>query len=261
MSDALKFEWVRLRTLRSTYWLIGLALVLSAIVAVALSFATRNEAIDTNVVAAMLTGGGEFAPLPFTAVFMAIIGIFATGHEYRHGTIQPTLTAVPSRSRLLVAKLTSVAATSVVITLASVAINWISASVIRGEALSLSEAPLPEVLAGYVALTLLWAVLGLALGLLFRGVPSALVVILVVPLVVETLLTGLSQVPALDWLRDVVPYLPFSAGQRLVSVGIAESMEGMSIELLDRWAGGGVFALFTAVILAAAWYLFEKKDA
>ncbi|MGH8827403.1 MAG: hypothetical protein ACRDVZ_07345, partial [Jiangellaceae bacterium] len=131
----------------------------------------------------------------------------------------------------------------------------------RGEVLSLSEAPLPEVLAGYVALTLLWAVLGLALGLLFRGVPSALVVILVVPLVVETLLTGLSQVPALDWLRDVVPYLPFSAGQRLVSVGIAESMEGMSIELLDRWAGGGIFALFTAVILAAAWYLFEKKDA
>ena len=44
---------------------------------------------------------------------------------------------------------------------------------------------------------ILYTVLGLALGLLFRGVPTALVILLAFPLVVEGLIIGLSNVPAL----------------------------------------------------------------
>ena len=95
-----------------------------------------------------------------------------------------------------------------------------------------------------------------------RGVPSALVVILVVPLVVEQLIFRLSLAPALDWLRPAVKFLPFTAGQHLLAVGgeVAgtEAPEGY---LFDRWASGGVFAAFVAIILIAAWYLFKRRDA
>ena len=43
MIDALRFEWVRIRTLRSTYWLIGLAVLLSAVVALTIALATRTD--------------------------------------------------------------------------------------------------------------------------------------------------------------------------------------------------------------------------
>jgi hypothetical protein len=96
--DALRFEWTRIRTLRSTYWLIGLAVLLSAVVALIIAVATRNDPNRLGVVTVgdILTGGGSFA-LPFVPIFVAIIGVFATGHGYRHGTIhvRRARTAVP----------------------------------------------------------------------------------------------------------------------------------------------------------------------
>jgi hypothetical protein len=65
---------------------------------------------------------------------------------------------------------------------------------------------------------ILYTVLGLALGLLFRGVPTALVILLAFPLVVEGLIIGLSNVPALDWLIPVVKFLPFTAGGLMMAL-------------------------------------------
>ena len=261
MTDALRYEWTRLRTLRSTYWLIILAIVLSAAVAFAVAFAGRNEDPDSVLIGAVIQGGGAFSPLPFAAVFMAIIGIFATGHEYRHSTIQPTLTTIPQRSPLLAAKVIVVALTALVVTLVSMAINLGIGAIFWGEIPDLGQEPLNEALPGYVVMVVLWAILGLALAQLFRGVPSALTVILVFPLVVEGLIVGLSTIPALDWLQPVIKFLPFTAGQQLAGLDVAAGEGAPEFDLLDRWASGGVFAGFVAIILVVAWVLFKKRDA
>jgi hypothetical protein len=51
MSDALRFEWVRLRTIRSTWWLIGCGLALNATIALLLALATRHDTPDARTVA------------------------------------------------------------------------------------------------------------------------------------------------------------------------------------------------------------------
>lgn len=252
MTEALRFEWVRIRTVRSTYWLIAAAVALNAVVAFFVSWTTRDDERVPEIVGAVVTGGGPFSPVPFAAVFLAVVGIFATGHEYRYGTVQPTLTTVPRRSVILTAKLVVLLGTAVAVTVVSVLANVLTALLVWGEAPGLTG----EVLPGYLVLILLWTVLGAALAQLFRGVPSALVVILVVPLIVEQLVFSLSFVPALDWLAPAIKFLPFTAGQRLVAVsGETE------VEFLDRWPSGGVFALFVAVVLAVAWTLFTRRDA
>ncbi|RIQ31176.1 ABC transporter permease [Jiangella rhizosphaerae] len=258
MSSALRFEWVRLRTLRSTYWLLGIGLLVTAGVAFIIAYATRNDPLDADIAAQVLTGGAEFAT--FIPVFMAIIGIFSTGHEYRHGTIQPTLTAIPQRSRLLLAKIIMVSLCSVVVVALSLAINLVIGLIFWGELPSFGN-PLDEVIPGYFVLVILYAICGLALAQLFRGVPSAIVVLLVTPLLVEGLISGLSLVPALDWLQPALKFLPFSAGARLLATGPYEANGGPEFDYLDRWASGGVFAAFVAIILAVAWYLFKKRDA
>jgi ABC-type transport system involved in multi-copper enzyme maturation permease subunit len=261
VTDALRFEWVRIRTLRSTYWLIGLALVLSAAVALIFGLATRSDPLTVVIIGRALTAGGDFG-VPFPAIFMAIIGIFATGHEYRHNTIQPTLTAIPQRSRLLAAKVIVVVATAVLVAVVSMLLCWVVFMITRGESVALGDAPLPEALGGYVVYTVLWAVLGLALAQLFRGVPSAIVVIFVFPFIVETVIVGLSFVPALDWLQPALKFLPFSAGSRLFAFEDFPTGEGQpNFDFLDRWVSGSVFAVFVGVILAIGWVLFQKKDA
>ncbi|WP_083421283.1 ABC transporter permease subunit [Jiangella alkaliphila] len=253
---------MRLRTLRSTYWLIGLAILLSAGVAFIAAFATRNDsdAMDPDVVGTVLFGGGSLTPFPFIAIFMAIVGIFATGHEYRHSTIQPTLTAIPQRSTVLGAKVIMVAAVSAIVTVVSVVVNGAVGLIYWGELPDLS-APLDEAIAGYVVFVVIYALSGLALAQLFRGVPSALVFVLVFPLVIESLVAGLSMLSALDWLEPALKFLPYAAGSRLFATEPYDPQGGPDFDFLDRWASGGVFAAFVAIVLAVAWYLFKKRDA
>lgn len=178
----------------------------------------------------------------------------------RVGTILPTLTAMPRRSALLAAKVLVVAAVSAAAAVATIAVCWLVGSAVRGELLPLGADPVPSVLVGHVVLVMLYGVLGAALGQLTRGIPGAIVIVLITPLVVEPLITALSQLDALGWLRDVAAYLPFTAGMRLVSAGMtAAGPDGE--QLLGRWEGGAVFGGFIALLLAVAWVLFKRRDA
>jgi len=107
---------------------------------------------------------------------------------------------------------------------------------------------------------MLYGVLGAALGQLTRGIPAAIAIVLLTPLLIEPVITALAGLQALSWLRDLVPYLPFTAGMRLVSAELtAANQDGGT--LLTRWEGGAVFAGFIALLLAVAWILFERRDA
>jgi ABC-type transport system involved in multi-copper enzyme maturation permease subunit len=261
--DALRFEWTRIRTLRSTYWLIGLAVLLSGAVALIIAVATRTDPnrLGAVTVGNILTGGGSFA-IPFIPIFVAIIGVFATGHEYRHGTIQPTLMAIPQRSTLLIAKIVMVVLAAIFAVVLSVVVNYLIGLTFWSQAPNLGADPLNQALPGYLAYAILYTVLGLALGLLFRGVPTALVLLLVFPLVVEGLITGLSNVPALDWLVPVVKFLPFTAGGLMMALETPDvGADSLDYDFFGRWASGGIFAVFVTAILALAWLLFQKKDA
>jgi ABC-2 type transport system permease protein len=254
--DALRFEWARIRTVRSTYWLIGSALLLTVAVALAVAVVTRHEPHVPEVVGAVLAGGGPNSPVPFAAVFLAAAGVLATGHEYRYGTIQPTLTAVPRRAALLAAKLAVLAGTALVVAVVSLLAATATLWLVWGGVPGLTDAPLTEAIAGHLVLVLLWTVLGAALGQLFRGVPTPLVVLLVVPLFVEQVLISLSYVTVLHWLTPIVRFLPFTAGQQLLRAGGEPDFA-----FFGRWISGGVFAAFVAIVLALAWTLFTRRDA
>ena len=261
MPDALRYEWTRLRTLRSTYLLIGIGVLCAALIPMIFGLAAAGEPLNDELIAVGVNGGASFG-IPFLAVFLAVIGILTTGHEYRHGTIQPTLTALPQRSRLIAAKILVVSAVTVVVTLASMLINTAIMMAFWGELPGFFDDPLRSSLIGYLLYTLIYMLVGLGLGLLFRGVPSALVVIFLMPLIIENVIAGLSVIPALDWLVPVVKFLPFTAGTLLMSIGGIEfGPEAPDYDLFGRWAAGAVFAIFAALIISVAWTLFKKRDA
>ena len=113
MIDALRYEWVRITTIRSTYWISGIAIVigvgLSFLVSMASSFAADGDELPSASEIDFLAPAiaTQFAALqgPYiVAYIVAIIGVFAWGHEYRHGMIRATLTAQGSRTTVWVAK-------------------------------------------------------------------------------------------------------------------------------------------------------------
>lgn len=256
MIDALRYEGVRVKTIGSTYWAVLIGLGLCALIALGFGVDSRGTDLSAALSSLLLTGGGEGLPFPVLGVAISLIGILATGHEYRHRMIYPTLTAIPRRSALLGAKVTVVAAVSGAAALVSIAVSWLVGSLAYGEALPIGAAPVPMVLIGYVLLVIGFGVLGVALGQLTRAIPAAVVIVLLGPLVVEPVLSMLSGLDALSWMQQVVPYVPFTAGMRLLTAGLYDGADA-----LGRWEGGAVFAGFVAVLLAISWVLFERRDA
>ncbi len=256
---------MRIRTLRSTYWLTGLALLLSAAVAGIIAYNMRNDPIEAGAAGVILTGGTSFSPLPFVAVFMGIMGVFSFGHEYRHGTILSTLAAVPRRGSLATAKCLVLVAWSLAVAVVSVGLNWLVGWILSGQSLPLTDNPAGPALVGYLCYVVLWALLGLGLGSLLRNLPAAMVVLLVVPLVVEPLVSALTLLPALESIREFVYYLPFTAGKTMLeSMDMTQLGGGQETTFGDapgRVTSGLTFAAWAALLLAPAVALFHKRDA
>lgn len=260
MTDALRFEWVRLTTVRSTYWLLALAIVLPALLNGLVGYLSRSESLGSEFEATLITSGVALFPLPLPAVLVGILGVLSVGHDYRHGTIAPTLTALPNRSALVAAKLILIAVTSAVVALLNISVNYLLLTVMRGapELDDRGEAAL----VGYLVLLVLWGVLGVASTLLTRITALVLPLLFVLPLVVEPVLSALTLIPALSDLQPLTRFLPFTAGTQLAqALGPDQIGSADGAPPLTRAQNGLVFTAFVTLLLAPAWLLFEKRDA
>lgn len=265
MTRALAFEWQRIRTVRSTYWLTALALVLSGAVAGLIAGFSRDNGLDDEMIGIVLTGGTQFIPLPFAPLFMGIIGAFAFGHEYRHNLILSTLTAIPRRVNLVIAKVIILAVWALVVAVVSILINWGLATGLTGERLPLVDDPTGPALLAYIGYVVLWAMLGLAVGMLVRNLPATLVVLMLVPLIVEpTVVALISFIDAFESLRPATPYFPFTAGNGMIATVSAEggAFGGTVVaNQPSRGVSALTFTAWIAAVLLPAWALFHKRDA
>jgi ABC-2 type transport system permease protein len=274
MIDALRFELVRMRTLRSTWWMIAAALFLEVVVAVLVGYFGRHDIADQSTITAQstilaaLTGGSGYAPLPLMGIFAGIIGALTFGHEYFRKTITSTLASVPRRSILVAAKTLVLVVTAILLALAGVALGWAAMSIASGHLIKLTGDMTP-VLAGFVIQVVLMALLSLALCLLTRSLPLTMALIFVWPLIIENVFQLLFLIPALRDNNELLNYLPFAAGRRLTAIADIDQQNASAAaeggtpipEQLSRVAGGLVFFVWIAVIYVSGWILFRKRDA
>lgn len=264
MISALRYEWRRIFTIRSTFILLACAFIVSlllgwitieALSALSSTSADGQESPEATELATM-----EFMSLVFTTsggviplIFLGTIAAQAFGQEYRQGTIRLTLTAIPFRGRVFSAKL--------LLVLLVVAVGWIITTILTYLTMSalLSGKGIAQVGAfdmGYLGRGLLF-VLGfcaIVFGVTLLTRILALGVIIPVvfwavaePLLITTLggsVTGSSE--STSWIEHI---LPFHNGMQFV-----EATQSMV-------SGALVFLAWIIVILGASWILFDKRDA
>jgi ABC-2 type transport system permease protein len=254
VTSALRYEWVRLRTIRSTWVLSLFSVLLSGLVAFLVAKSTDHVGLSDY--ANVLIGGA-----PFISLFMALVGVYAYGHEYRHGTIRATLTAVPQRASVFLAKMFVVVSWSVLVAAVSIGMAWAVGTLTLGNKapdLSLSDSPLPRVLLGALLVVVVWALVGLGYAGLFRNVPASIVVLLVLPLIVEPLLETLLSTDFMEPVKAVARFLPFTVAHAVTAVDRFELPTGAHIL---PWQGAATFGGFAVLVLALASVLFAKRDA
>ncbi|MBD0841600.1 ABC transporter permease [Streptomyces sp. TRM68416] len=262
MTSALRYEWVRLTTVRSTWWLIGISVIAQGMLALVFTLSGKSHdgsfAADAGALA--LSGGTGMVPLVF--VFMGLIGVFSTGHEYRYGTIRASLTAFPRRTDLWAAKALVVATVAAVVGVLLTAESLGIGLLVGGPSAEVvfTASPMGRVAAGYVVYLVICALFGLALAGIARNVPAAVALLITVPVIIEGLVAVILGMEAFGSARSLSAYLPFTAGERMMAVSTETPLDGGPLPLRPL-TGGLVFTAYGAALLALWGTLFVKRDA
>ena len=104
--DVLRSEWVKLRSVRSTFWAltvtvvlgIGLGALISAVTAHGYAKFSVSDKLSWDPTALSLDGIG------IATLAIAVLGVLCISSEYSSGMIRTSLIAVPKRGRVLAAK-------------------------------------------------------------------------------------------------------------------------------------------------------------
>ena len=251
-------ESTKIRSVRSTLWTLILLFVVTvgftALLCLAISASWRQSrpATHASVIAdpvGTILGTG----LLFGQLAVCVLGVMIISSEYGSGTIRVSLLAVPRRWPMLTAKMLVFAVIVFVVgELAAFGSFFAGSAILHSHVhVSLSD---PGVTRAILGAGLYLTVLGwfsMAIGGLLRhtagAITTAIGVVFVLPIIAAFL-------PA-SWGQHIHDYLPSSSGSM-----IAQAHQGVN-QVLSPWQGFGVFCIWTALLLAAAFTLLQRRDA
>jgi ABC-2 type transport system permease protein len=253
MINALRSEWIKLRSVRMNLVLCIIAVALPLLVSILTSALVNANDLDTQSLAGTIT-----ATSVITALLLGVIGVVSIGGEFSHGTIRPTFAATPRRSRVLIAKGVITAGAALLVEGAVVVLAYgVSSAIASSRGASISLADHPEArngLIGIVVFAVIVSLLGFALGLLIRNMPSAIAVLILWPLLIESIIGGLLTAAGVE---HAFKWLPFQAG---VQLGNPDDGSGGG-DLLARVPAGLYFAAVTLVVAVVGASFTNRRDA
>ena len=270
-------EWIKFRSLRSTWWSIGIALLVSVGLGILFSDLRGND---------IATHGGfeeDQTALSLRGFYLAqlavgVLGVLFITGEYSTGMIRATLSAVPKRVPVWAAKIAVFAATIFVVTLVAAFIAFLGGQAVLssyhvhgiflpGPQGNIGFAPGPAGIVHSLGVSISYpgalraifgaalymtgvGLLGLGCGFIVRNAGGAIAtlfgLLLVLPLLAQALPSSLQQ--------HVSKYLPLLAGT-------AGMNTQSGTDQLSPWAGLGVFALYVVAALGVGLYVLRLRDA
>jgi len=253
--NAIRSELHKLASLPSVWAAIAVGLLVAPVVAY-LSSSTTLSAIQAGTDSGPASIDSGFQELAFGVVGAIILGVVAVSSEYvaegeeATGTRQiiTSLTAAPSRARLLIAKAGAVALAVASLAMATSVITLTVTRGLLGEASVPLTADTAGRVAGVVVYWVLTALLASGITLFTRSgiVPLAVLILNTSVITVTYLLTRVTA---------LANYLPDMAGLRMF---IRELDSPVKIAPLN---GGAVMFAWILFVLVAGAIVFQRRDA
>jgi ABC-2 type transport system permease protein len=244
--QAARMEWIKLRSLRSTWWVLALTVAGAAGIAVAVGVNTEDAAADLT--------NNALAGIALGLLLVGVLGVLAMTGEYSSGTIRATLAAVPNRPLALAAKAAVFGALALAAGEAAAFIAFFAGGAALPAAIPAPTLGQPGVLravvlggAGYCLIGLL----GVGFGAVVRHTPAAIAMLVGGVYVLAQLVAGLAT-----WM---MAWLPIAIVAN--SLSVTRPVGDGQLRFLSPWAGLAVLGLYAAVSLAAGAFLLARRDA
>lgn len=261
---ALRSELTKIRTLRSTYWLLGSMIVVTAGIGALISVGqahllanVRNsdsapeyaqQLASTDSVYFSLLG------LVLGQLVIVVLGSLVITSEYSSGMVRATLLALPRRGAVYAAKIV----VFTVITLLAGLVTSFFAYFVGQAVLSAEKANValshPHVLRAVIGGGLFLAVCGLlafGIGAMLRHSAGAIAVstcLLFVTFIIWLFLPS-------SWQQSFGKWLPFNAGSQ-----VWQTRQNFP-HAASTWTGFGAFCVYAAIALIGGLILFCSRDA
>jgi ABC-2 type transport system permease protein len=231
LAHAARMEWVKLRSLRSTWW--ALAVTVAGAIGIAATVGVNTRDADADLTNNALAG------ISLGLLVVGVLGVLVMTGEYSSGMIRATLAAIPNRPLVLAAK-------AVVFGVVALAVGEAAAFI----AFFAGGATLPDRIQAVVmtgAGFCLVGLLGLGLGAIIRHTPAAIAVLVGGVYVIGQIVGAAAHA--------LMGYVPISIVAN--SLSTTEPLPGM----LAPWAGLGMLSLYAAVALGVGGWLLARRDA
>jgi ABC-2 type transport system permease protein len=252
-------EWTKIRSVRSTVWTLLLFVIITIGLTALFSWLSASHwygphaaARDADIVSdpvGFIFGAG----IGLGQLTICVLGVLLITTEYSTGVIRASLLAVPKRYPMLAAKIVVFSLLMLVLAELVAFGSFFAGSAILHSRVSVSLSDhdvLRATLGAGFYLTVL-GIFAIGVGALVRHTAAGISIVIGVVLILP-ILSGL--LPG-SWGAHINAYLPQQAGSLVYAV------HQNSGQLLSAWEGFGVLCIWAALLLAAATFLLDRRDA
>lgn len=251
----IQVERIKLFSTRSPWWCMIIAAVLAiGLAALATGFATGpDEARVTPAMTQFGVGLGQMV--------IMVMAALAVTTEYRFGTIRTSFQAVPQRAALLLNKTIVVATLSAVVGLAASWGSWAIGNLLAPSAdMAIDTSAEWRLMFGQAFVYGLSAIFAIAVGILIRQSAGAIAILILWPLLVESLLPLIPKIG-----DDLQKWTPFTNANQFLNggqdMGLAGADAAGASTALSPWWALAYYAAWAIGMLIIALVTASKRDA
>jgi ABC-type transport system involved in multi-copper enzyme maturation permease subunit len=250
-------EWTKFRSLRSTRWSMGVALLLT--IALPLIGAVITDTHWAHMSASDRAGRHPLDIALFGArlgqLAIGVLGVLMISSEYSTGMIRASLGAVPKRLPVLWGKVGVFAVVTFVLMLPAVLIAFFGSQAILNIhdhilQISFSHSGVARSVVGAALYLTVVGIFAFCMGAITRNTAGGIAAFAAIFFVIPPLMNVLPT----NWNDSISKYLPSNAGADVFALTHGPHD-------LGPWTGFGVFCAYTATAIAVAAILLVRRDA
>ncbi len=254
LTDLMRSEWTKLRTVRSTMWTLGIMVVVGIGVSALATAETRAHwstmppptRLGFNPVSTSLT------PLFFAQLAIGVLGVLVMSAEYGTGTARATFAAAPRRVQVLLAKTAVFGVVALVVSEVTAFLSFFVGQAMLTAPARHATLATPGALRAVVGMGLYLCVislLALGLGTILRhtaaGISVFVGVLLVLPLIARALPNSIYN--------SVLRFLP-------AQIGIVIITNSSRAHSFSVWVGFSVLCCYAVAALVIGGALLVSRD-
>ncbi|MEU6126544.1 ABC transporter permease subunit [Streptomyces sp. NPDC047123] len=253
-TQVLRSEWTKIRSVSSTVWTLGLAVVVTVALGMLISILSKNDygSLSTEDRLTFDPTYISFAGMSLGQLAMIVFGVLVVSNEYSTGMIRTSLAAVPQRATFLFGKIAVATLLAFVVGLVTSFITFFVGQAMLGQYKAQIGDPgvLRAVIGGALYMTLI-AMFSMGVAAMLRSPMLSLGILMPFFFLISNILGNVSAT------KKIGRFLPDQAGSKIMQVKSPFDDDTP----YGPWGGLGIMVAWVVVVLIGGYVLLKKRDA